>query len=170
MPLPEALGEMARAASAVMQTLEWTTPAGGSLTVIGTGIRAITQLTIEAVALMADAEVLVHVIGEPIQEDAIRAINPAATTMTGYYADGMVRSATYEAMVQEVLASVQAGKRTVAAFYGHPGVCTNPCGARAPPVFRRECCPRSPRRTAFLRTSVSIRATAANRMKPPTSC
>jgi uncharacterized protein YabN with tetrapyrrole methylase and pyrophosphatase domain len=126
MPLPEALDEMARAASSVMRTLNWNTPSGGSLTVIGTGIRAITQLTIEAVALMADAEVLVHVIGEPIQEDAIRAINPAATTMTGYYADGMVRSATYEAMVQEVLASVQAGKRTVAAFYGHPGVFTYP--------------------------------------------
>jgi len=126
MPLPEALDEMAKAASNVMRTLNWTTPTGGSLTVIGTGIRAITQLTVESVALMADAEVLVHVIGEPIQEDAIRAINPAATTMIGYYADGVVRSATYEAMVQEVLASVTAGKRTVAAFYGHPGVFTYP--------------------------------------------
>src|SRR5262249_16674708 len=34
MPLPEALDEMAKAASNVMRTLNWTTPTGGSLTVI----------------------------------------------------------------------------------------------------------------------------------------
>ncbi len=38
----------------------------------------------------------------------------------------MERSSTYEAMVQRVLGEVTAGKRTVAAFYGHPGVFTYP--------------------------------------------
>jgi Tetrapyrrole (Corrin/Porphyrin) Methylases len=101
-------------------------PPGGSLTVVGTGIRAVGQLTVEALAAMADAEALLHVIGEPMQEEALRAINPAAETMTGFYVDGMERSSTYEAMVQRVLAEVTAGKRTVAAFYGHPGVFTYP--------------------------------------------
>lgn len=101
-------------------------PPGGSLTVVGTGIRAIGQLTVESLAAMADAEALLHVIGEPLQEEALLAINPAAETMTGYYVDGMERSATYEAMVERVLAEVRAGKRTVAAFYGHPGVFTYP--------------------------------------------
>ena len=99
---------------------------GGSLTVVGTGIRAIGQLTVEALAAMAEAEALLHVIGEPMQEEALQAINPAAETMTGYYVDGMERSSTYEAMVQRVLGEVTAGKRTVAAFYGHPGVFTYP--------------------------------------------
>lgn len=101
-------------------------PQGGSLTVVGTGIRAVGQLTVESLAAMAEAEALLHVIGEPMQEEALRAINPAAETMTGFYVDGMERSATYEAMVQRVLAEVTAGKRTVAAFYGHPGVFTYP--------------------------------------------
>jgi uncharacterized protein YabN with tetrapyrrole methylase and pyrophosphatase domain len=101
-------------------------PAGGSLTVVGTGIRAVTQLTLEALAEMANAEALLHVIGEPVQEEAVLAINPAARTLVGHYVEGLERSHTYEAMVQEILASVKQGKRTVAAFYGHPGVFTYP--------------------------------------------
>ncbi|MCL4783604.1 MAG: hypothetical protein KJZ70_11280 [Bryobacterales bacterium] len=97
-----------------------------SLTVVGTGIRAVTQLTLEAVAAMASAESLLHVIGEPIQEDALLAINPNAKTMTDLYADGMERSFTYEGMVLELMAELEKGKRTVAAFYGHPGVFTYP--------------------------------------------
>src|SRR5687768_11473837 len=99
----------ARLASALRPAGE---PPGGSLTVVGTGIRAIGQLTVESLAAMADAEALLHVIGEPLQEEALLAINPAAETMTGYYVDGMERSATYEAMVERVLAEVRAGKRT----------------------------------------------------------
>jgi uncharacterized protein YabN with tetrapyrrole methylase and pyrophosphatase domain len=127
MAVKEALTEVAAAATRLMAALNREAgPEGGSLTVVGTGIRAITQLTIDSLAAMATAEVLLHVIGEPIQEEALLAINPNAQTMTGFYADGLVRSATYEAMVQQVLDSVASGKRTVAAFYGHPGVFTYP--------------------------------------------
>ena len=123
----QALTDVAAAATRLIDAVQHgATPQGGSLTVVGTGIRAITQLTVESLAAMASAEVLLHVIGEPIQEEAILSINPNAQTMTGFYADGLVRNATYEAMVQQVLASVAAGKRTVAAFYGHPGVFTYP--------------------------------------------
>ena len=101
-------------------------PTGGSLTVVGTGIRAMTQLSLEALAAMASAEVLLHVIGEPVQEEALLAINPTAETLTDYYADGLERASTYEAMVQHILREVVDGKRTVAAFYGHPGVFTYP--------------------------------------------
>lgn len=101
-------------------------PVGGSLTVVGTGIRAMGQWTLEAVAAMARAETLVHVIGEPVQEEALRVVNPTAESLTHYYVDGVDRSETYEAMVQHILGAVEGGKRTVAAFYGHPGVFTFP--------------------------------------------
>src|SRR3954471_23517112 len=78
-------------------------PPGGSLTVVGTGIRAIGQLTIESLAAMASAEALFHVVGEPVQEEALRLINPTSQTLTGYYVDGMDRLATYEAMVQTIV-------------------------------------------------------------------
>ena len=99
---------------------------GGSLTVVGTGIRAIRQLSVETIALMARAEVLLHVIGESVQEAALSAINPQGETLTGFYVDGGDRLQTYNLMVQRILASVTAGQRTVVAFYGHPGVFTYP--------------------------------------------
>jgi uncharacterized protein YabN with tetrapyrrole methylase and pyrophosphatase domain len=121
------LRNVAAAATQTMSALNpRAIPPGGSLTVVGTGIRAVTQLTVESLAAMATAEVLLHVIGEPIQEDAVLAINPKAETLTGYYVDGMDRWHTYEAMVQHILSSVVSGARTVAAFYGHPGVFTYP--------------------------------------------
>jgi len=127
MPVHSELQALAAAAVETMAVLNPRgTPPGGSLTVVGTGIRAITQLTVESLAAMATAEVLLHVIGEPIQEDAVLAINPKSETLTGYYVDGMDRWNTYEAMVQHILASVVGGARTVAAFYGHPGVFTYP--------------------------------------------
>jgi uncharacterized protein YabN with tetrapyrrole methylase and pyrophosphatase domain len=101
-------------------------PPGGSLTVVGTGIKAATQLTVESLAHIARAEVLLHVIGEPLQEEFLRAINPRAETLTHYYVEGMDRWATYEAMVQHIVGAVVSGHRTVAAFYGHPGVFTYP--------------------------------------------
>lgn len=121
------LREAAQAAARLVAALPKASPAAaGSLTVVGTGIRAIGQLTIEALAAMADAEALLHVIGEPIQEEALRIINPAAQELTGYYVEGLERSATYEAMVAHIVGVVAEGKRTVAAFYGHPGVFTYP--------------------------------------------
>ena len=121
--------ELRNAAASIGRLLDAVQPVPAprpSLTVVGTGIRAVTQLTLEAVAAMASAESLLHVIGEPIQEDALLAINPNAKTMTDLYADGMERSFTYEAMVLELMAELEKGKRTVAAFYGHPGVFTYP--------------------------------------------
>jgi len=123
----DSLREVAASAVRLMALLPGESPrGGGSLTVVGTGIRAMPQLTVEALAAMASADVLLHVIGEPEQEAALKAINPNAQTLTGYYLDGLERSVTYEAMVRHILAAVMEGRRTVAAFYGHPGVYTYP--------------------------------------------
>jgi hypothetical protein len=121
------LANLSAAATEIARTIGIAEPPpGGSLTVVGTGIRAIGQLTVESLAAMATAEALFHVVGEPLQEEALRLINPVSQTLTGYYVDGMDRLATYEAMVQTIVQSVLSGQRTVAAFYGHPGVFTYP--------------------------------------------
>lgn len=107
-------------------TADVPTPPAGSLTVVGTGIRAVTQLTVEAIAEMRRAESLLHVVGDHVQEELLAALNPTAATLTGYYGEDVDRLDTYEAMVQHILAEVAAGKRTVVAFYGHPGVFVYP--------------------------------------------
>lgn len=122
------LTQMADAVSELVDvaTADQPVPEGGSLTVVGTGIRALTQLTLEAVAHIRHAESLLHVIGDPFQEELLLALNPVAQTLTMYYGDDTNRGDTYEAMIQHIVTDVTSGKRTVAAFYGHPGVFVYP--------------------------------------------
>jgi uncharacterized protein YabN with tetrapyrrole methylase and pyrophosphatase domain len=93
------------------------------LVVVGTGIRTTGQLTIEAIAWMQRAARLFYVVADPVAEAVIRRLCPnGAETLYDLYSEGKPRLQTYQEMVDRILMSVRAGQRTVAAFYGHPGV------------------------------------------------
>ena len=91
-----------------------------------------------------------------------------------YYGEGLERMHTYEAMVQHILAEVVASKRVVAAFYGHPGVCTYPTHesvrrARAAGLPARMLPAVSAEDCLFADLGVDPRTGAAIRTRPPTS-
>lgn len=98
----------------------------GSLIIVGTGIKAVGQLTLEAIAWMKQADSLLYVVGDPIAEEIIKRCNPNALSLAGYYKEGMARIHTYNAMVDHILGCVRNGDKTVGAFYGHPGVFAYP--------------------------------------------
>jgi Tetrapyrrole (Corrin/Porphyrin) Methylases len=98
-----------------------------SLIVVGTGICAVGQLTVDAIAYMKESDVVLYLVGDPVAEGVIRRLNPSgAMSLRGYYGEGIVRNQSYEAMVQHILSCVRAGQRTCVAFYGHPGVFAYP--------------------------------------------
>ncbi|HEY0427666.1 MAG TPA: SAM-dependent methyltransferase [Pyrinomonadaceae bacterium] len=98
----------------------------GSLVVVGTGIKAVGQLTLEAMAWMKRADTLLYVVGDPIAEEIIKRCNPDAVSLATYYQEGMSRIHTYNAMIEHILGCVRNGEMTVGAFYGHPGVFAYP--------------------------------------------
>ncbi len=99
----------------------------GSLTVVGTGIRTVGQLTVEAIAWMQSADELIHLVADPIAEAVIKRLNPdRETTLMGFYGEGKQRLESYEEMIQFILSRVRAGSAVVGAFYGHPGVFAYP--------------------------------------------
>jgi Tetrapyrrole (Corrin/Porphyrin) Methylases len=99
----------------------------GSLIVVGTGIRTVGHLTLEAIAWIKESDIVLYLVAEPVAEDVIRSLNPrGAMSLRGYYGEGLHRSQSYEAMVQHILSCVRAGLRTCVAFYGHPGVFAYP--------------------------------------------
>lgn len=99
----------------------------GSLIIVGTGIRTVGQMTIEALAWLEAADTVLYVVGDPIAEATIRRLNPnAAESMSDYYEEGQSRMNAYERMIERILRSVRAGETTVGAFYGHPGVFAYP--------------------------------------------
>ena len=99
----------------------------GTLVIIGTGIRTTGQLTSEAIAWMMEADSLLYVVGDPVAEAVMKRLNPrGAVSMGGYYQEGQSRMYAYNAMVEHILGCVRSGDKTVAAFYGHPGVFAYP--------------------------------------------
>jgi uncharacterized protein YabN with tetrapyrrole methylase and pyrophosphatase domain len=102
----------------------------GSLVVVGTGIRSVGQLTIEAIARIKYADRVFYLVAEPVAQETIRTLNPAGCrSLAGLYREGKPRRETYREMVDEILASVRSGARTCAVFYGHPGVFVDPAHA-----------------------------------------
>ena len=100
---------------------------GGSLIVVGTGIRTVGHLTAEAIAWIRESDTVLYLVADPVAEEAIRYLNPhGALSLRGYYGEGIVRTQSYEAMVQHITSCVQAGQKTCVALYGHPGVFAYP--------------------------------------------
>jgi len=76
---------------------------------------------------MGEADSLLYVVGDPVAEAVIQRLNPrGAESMAGYYEEGQSRMYAYNAMVEHILGCVRGGDKTVAAFYGHPGVFAYP--------------------------------------------
>jgi uncharacterized protein YabN with tetrapyrrole methylase and pyrophosphatase domain len=99
----------------------------GSLIVIGTGIRTVGHLTMEAIAWMKMADKVLYVVGDPVAEAALRALNDGgAESIATFYAEGKPRIQTYNEMVDRVLTCVREGLVTCLACYGHPGVFVYP--------------------------------------------
>jgi siroheme synthase len=98
----------------------------GSLTVVGTGIRAGVQLTAEARSAIEHADVVLFLVADPVAAEALRRLNPAAESLADLYRPGVDRDVTYAQMVERIVARVRDGLHVVAAFYGHPGVFGRP--------------------------------------------
>ena len=101
----------------------------GSLTIVGTGIRSVGQLTTESIVCIQRAEKVFYVVSEPIAETLIQRLNPSAESLQGYYVHGKPRLQTYKEFVDRIMGSVRDGRRTCAVFYGHPGVFVLPSHA-----------------------------------------
>lgn len=104
---------------------------------VGTGIRAVSQVTPEALARIRSAERLFHGVADRVTSDWLREMNPRAETLSDLYREGVPRRTVYDAMVERVLTAVRAGAQTCLALYGHPGVCAR-AGHEAVRVARSE--------------------------------
>src|SRR5688572_29213898 len=98
----------------------------GSLTIVGTGIDIGSHLTPQARFAFEYADEALYLVADPVAVAFLEDINPRARSLADLYEPGRPRLETYEAMVDEILALVRAGRRVCAAFYGHPGIFVYP--------------------------------------------
>lgn len=97
------------------------------LVVVGTGIRVVGQLTMEALAWMKRADKVLYVVSDLVAEAMIKRLNPnGAESLRDLYQENKPRLQTYSEMIDKTLSYVRQGKVVCMALYGHPGVFAYP--------------------------------------------
>jgi precorrin-6B methylase 1 len=94
----------------------------GSLTVVGTGIKAIAHMTAEGVEAIKRADKVLYGTADPVTEEWILRNSKSAESLDRFYADGETLMSAYEKMIAAILSDVRGGLRVCACFEGHPGV------------------------------------------------
>lgn len=98
----------------------------GSLTAIGSGIKSVAHLTLEARARIAAADCVLVCAADAVTDAYLRELNANVEDLHVYYGVDVPRRATYRAMADRIVTMVRRGQDVVVVFYGHPGVFVNP--------------------------------------------
>lgn len=97
----------------------------GSLVVVGSGIQAIGQFTLQAAVHLREADSVYFSVADPVTAAWVLEQRPSAVDLNQFYADGKKRWQTYVQMAEVMLADVRIGRHVLGIFYGHPGVFVN---------------------------------------------
>jgi uncharacterized protein YabN with tetrapyrrole methylase and pyrophosphatase domain len=92
-----------------------------SLTLVGTGIRAGLDTTLESRACIERASKVLYLVADSLSGAWIEQLYPTAESLASFYELGKPRFEIYEAIINEIFAWLRRGSDLCVAFYGHPG-------------------------------------------------
>ncbi len=98
----------------------------GSLTVVGCGIKAVTDITIGAQAAIAQADMVFYLTSNPLSSHVVQQLNLNSVSLQDCYREGAPRIEAYNAMIERILEQVRLGFDVCCIFYGHPGIFVYP--------------------------------------------
>jgi hypothetical protein len=94
----------------------------GRLVLVGTGVTAVSHMTLEAIGHVKAADVVFYLATNGVAAAHLRQLNPDAIDLRGYYGEDKVRTTTYVQIAEVMLRQVRQGRHVVGVFPGHPGV------------------------------------------------
>ena len=97
----------------------------GSLVCVGTGLQLAGHISVRCKDYIEKADIVFTLVPESNAQHWVEGLNDNVVDLQPFYAqEGEVKSRrdTYKEMVEAILDAVRAGKKTVCALYGHPGV------------------------------------------------
>ncbi|HEY0553000.1 MAG TPA: SAM-dependent methyltransferase [Thermoanaerobaculia bacterium] len=98
----------------------------GSLVIVGSGIKSLAHMTLEARSWLDRADVIFYLLSDPASEVWIQSNYPDSVDLSPLYSQHFQRSAVYAAMVDQMMGPVREGKTVCGIYYGHPGVFVTP--------------------------------------------
>lgn len=93
----------------------------GRLTIIGTGITALAQMSPQAVSYIEQADIVFYHATNGVTAAQIRQLSRESVDLYEYYDEDKRRKTTYVQMSELMLREVRKGRLVVGAFHGHPG-------------------------------------------------
>jgi len=97
-----------------------------SLTLVGSGIKSISHLTVEAKAYITQAEKVLYLVNEPILQEWIEKQNPSAESLDKIYFKFPMRIDCYHAITNYILETLKKPCHLCVVIYGHPCVFAQP--------------------------------------------
>lgn len=98
----------------------------GTLVLVGSGIKSLAHMTVEAQAWLRRADVVLYCVSDPATEVWIKQNCANSKDLVALYNSDRRREDTYGAMVSHLLEPVREGKLVCGVFYGHPGLFVTP--------------------------------------------
>ena len=111
-------------------------PTSGSLTLVGTGVRFVRQVTQESRECLERSDRVLHLVDSSTAE-WIRSLNPNSESLQPFLEKEEEREEAYGVMSEHILSFVRKGLRVCAAFYGHPAF-YSPCSRQTILKARQE--------------------------------
>jgi len=97
-----------------------------SLVVVGSGIKFLSHLTEEAKAYITQSDKVLYLLNEPVMKEWIQSVNSNAESLDGIYVASTLRSHSYRAITEYILAEVRKNQHVCVVIYGHPTIFAQP--------------------------------------------
>lgn len=97
-----------------------------ALSLIGSGIKSVSHLTIEAQAYIKQADIVLYLVNEPIIEEWLQRNSRKFLSLENIYFSCAYREDSYKQIVQEILSQFSYHNNVSVVLYGHPTVFAHP--------------------------------------------
>lgn len=97
-----------------------------SLVVVGSGIKFLSHLTIEAKTYIEQSEKVLYLVNEPLMKEWIQKANPHAESLDHLYFKYSLRSKCYREITNYILETLRNNHHVCVVLYGHPTFFSQP--------------------------------------------
>ncbi|MCK6904279.1 SAM-dependent methyltransferase [Enterobacter roggenkampii] len=98
----------------------------GELIIVGTGIGLAGNMTLETQTIIENSDKVLYVVADEATGELLKSMNNSSESIYSFYDENVDRVDTYHLMADYIMKFVRMGKKTCAAFYGHPGIFVYP--------------------------------------------
>lgn len=97
-----------------------------SLVIVGSGIKFLSHLTVEAQAYIKQSNKVLYLVNDPILKEWIKSFNSSSESLDDLYHKHPLRINCYKEITEYILYELRKNQHVCVVFYGHPNVFAMP--------------------------------------------